>query len=58
MEIFLYLGFLVFSLYSKVMTTSDKMDTDNLNIIYNFTSEETFGQTEVDNWWESSDTVR
>ena len=58
MEIFLFLGFLAFSLYSKVMTTSDKMDVENLNVIFNFTSEEALSQADVDAWWESSDTVR
>ena len=33
-------------------------EVEDMKIIYNFASENDFGSEDVDNWWESSDTVR
>ena len=33
-------------------------EVEDMKIIYNFASENDFASEDVDNWWESSDTVR
>ena len=59
---FLQLLFPLISLVLKHQVISTPIGSDSevedMKIIYNFASENDFGSEDVDNWWESSDTVR
>ena len=59
---FLQLLFPLIFLVLKHQVISTQIGSDSevedMKIIYNFASENDFGSEDVDNWWESSDTVR
>merc|ERR1711973_479949 len=61
-KMFLQLLFPLISLFLKDQVISTQIGSDSevedMKIIFNFSSENDFASEDVDNWWESSDTVR
>merc|ERR1719348_24902 len=61
-KMFLQLLFPLIFLVLKHQVISTQIGSDSevedMKIIYNFSSENDFASEDVDNWWESSDTVR